>query len=192
MVKWGLFICLLPLFLISCSNDESDELPPCENCLYFKDPQGDERIFTVYSKELSASGVLIGVNYNTPNTQLKLYFSESQTSIVGLNLYVDVPYDFQRSYTSTGEAIVYPDGSLGGTKNKVLFTFWDGGNTSPYVHLCSSAHFTVSEYSYSASVYDEHILKGTFSQVTFNSWDTIPSFGTDTATLENVKINIKY
>lgn len=195
MSRWIFTLVAFTFLLNACKEEAAEPAADCENCLTFTDPQGVKRTFTVYSKEVD-----VNTNYRDssgnqyPNTLLKLYFSESPSSIFGLWLYTNRPYDFKQNYTLSGINDTRPDSPHQGTYNRALVTFWDGGNTSNFAYLALKSNVQVEEYSYSEKLNDQHILKGKMDLV-FERSDTtklIPSFGVNRAEIKDAMINIEF
>ncbi|MBI1308082.1 MAG: hypothetical protein GC181_15865 [Bacteroidetes bacterium] len=195
MKKWIVIFLTISVLFNSCK-EEVESVPECENCLQFTDPQGVKRTFTIYSKELSDNTGYFdtATGKQVPNTKLNLYFSESPTSIIGITLYTNVPFDFKRNYTSTGKVDYLPGGNISGAYNKSIVVFWDGGNTAAYSYLALKSDFRVENYSYSENVFDQHIIKGELDLVfeRSDSSQTIPSFGVNRAEINKAFLNIKF
>lgn len=195
MKKYLVLFVAIANLLISCKDDAVEPVKECENCLTFTDPRGVKRTFNVYSKELSDNTTYRDSSGNTySNTVLKLYFSESPTSIIGLTFYTNRPYEFKRNYTASGQVDLLPGGMLSGAYNKALVVFWDGGNSSNFSYLALRSDVHVRTYSYSENVNDQHILQGTMDLVFEHSDSTrsIPSFGVNKAEIKDAQINIKF
>ncbi|MCB0410479.1 MAG: hypothetical protein KDD29_09695 [Flavobacteriales bacterium] len=192
---------LLPLILLSfmfsaCKKDDEQPSTQCENCISFTDPNGIKREFKIYHKELfnNIGADLTDTAGNSyTNNGLRLYFSESPTSIIGVILSTIKPFDFKRNYTAGGSWHYIPPDYRGisGIYDRAIVIFWDGGNTQYFAHTANPSDVTVDYYSYSENVHDQHILKGKMSLV-FESWNTIPSFGVKRAEISDAIINVKY